>query len=75
LSRTIRVSESLRLILRADAYNFLNHPNLGQPDNDIRHATFGVAQYGRRETTSGFPALIPFVESPRSVQLMLRLQF
>jgi hypothetical protein len=75
LSRAIRVSESLRLILRADAYNFLNHPNLGQPDNDIRHATFGVAQYGRRETTGGFPALIPFVESPRSVQLMFRLQF
>jgi len=74
LSRTIPIRETILLVFRADAFNFLNHPNLGQPDNYL-DKNFGVAPYGRRELTNGFPGQVPFVESPRSIQMMVRLEF
>ncbi len=78
ISRTFSVpgmSESSRLVLRADFFNVLNHANLGQPDSVMTSPTFGIAQYGRIGTDSGFPALMPFVETARQVQIMVRLTF
>jgi hypothetical protein len=78
LSRSFGVpwlGESGRLTFRADAYNILNHANLGNPDNSIDSETFGVALYGRQGKESTFPGLLPFVESPRQLQLMLRVEF
>jgi hypothetical protein len=42
---------------------------------DFPSGDFGFAGYGRRGKESGFPALLPLVESPRQVQLMLRYEF
>ena len=69
------MGEAGRLTLRADAFNVLNHANLNNPDAFIGSQTFGVATYGRRGVASGFPAVTPFNETARQIQLMLRLEF
>jgi hypothetical protein len=78
LSRELAVpwlGDSSRLIFRADAYNVLNHANLNAPDSFLNSPDFGVALYGRRGRDTGFPALAPFVENARQIELMLRFQF
>jgi hypothetical protein len=69
------VGESGRLTVRVDAFNFLNHANLNNPDGLITSPTFGVASYGRTERASGFPAVTPLNETARQFQLILRLSF
>ena len=71
----IAVRESARLTLRADFFNVLNHANLGQPDSLITSPTFGTALYGRIGTDPGFPALTPFRETARQIQLLIRFAF
>lgn len=74
-----RLGEAGRVIVRADAYNPLNHVNLNNPDitflSTVPDSGFGVAKYGRMDRTSGFPAVIPLSETARQIQLMLRLEF
>jgi hypothetical protein len=72
---TTRFVATKRLTLRADVFNFLNHANLNQPDPLVTSPTFGVAKYGRTGRQTGFPALAPFVETARQVQIILRLEF
>jgi hypothetical protein len=74
-SRSFRVSETARLVLRGDAFNVLNHANLGTPGQEFGFPGFGEAHFGRIGTPSPFPALTPFVETARQVQLMLRFEF
>ena len=69
------IGESGRLTVRVDAFNFLNHANLNNPDSLITSPTFGVAAYGRTEQASGFPAVTPLNETARQLQLILRLSF
>ncbi len=71
------VREQARLILRADAYNVLNHANLNNPDSFWfpGSTTFGLALAGRAESASGFPLLAPLRESARIIQIMARLEF
>jgi len=69
------LGEGGRVTLRADAYNFFNHANLGNPEGFLGSPDFGVARYGRQELSSGFPALAPLREGARIVQLILRLEF
>ena len=69
------LGESGRLTFRADAFNFLNHSNLNNPQPLIGQDDFGVAQYGRQGRQSGFPAVSPLNETARQVQLILRLEF
>jgi len=73
LVRVLR--ERGRLTLRADAFNLLNHANLGQPDSQMTSPTFGDAFYGRLGQNSGFPTLVPFRETARQIQLLIRLEF
>jgi hypothetical protein len=80
LSRSFALSrnhESLRLTIRADAYNFLNHANLYVPFNTPPLGTpgFGTAQYGTTGASSTFPVQAPLTETPRQIQLMLRVTF
>jgi len=72
-----RLREGTRLSVRADAFNILNHANLGNPDNlyDPDSKTFGLATYGRQGSASGFPAVAPLNETARQIQLLLRLEF
>jgi hypothetical protein len=76
-SRSIRLpwkDQAFTLLFRADAFNILNHTNLGNPDSVVGSETFGVALKGRTGRT-GFTSLVPFQETPRQVQLLLRLLF
>ena len=78
-----RLKEGARLVLRADAFNFLNHANLNNPyanislpkTADIPPKIFGQAMFGRQEQNTGFPLLTPLHESARQIQLLLRVEF
>jgi hypothetical protein len=78
LGRSFRVPylrEGTRLVVRADAFNLLNHANLNNPDNLLSSATFGLATYGRQGTASGFPAVSPVNETARQIQVLVRIDF
>ncbi len=64
-----------RLRVRADAYNVLNHANLGNPEAQLNDPGFGVATYGRQGYPSGFPAVAPLNETPREIQLSVKVEF
>jgi hypothetical protein len=70
-----KLGESGRLTVRADAFNLLNHANLNSPDPFLDSPTFGRASYGRVGRDAGFPAVSPFTETARQVQLLLRVEF
>ncbi len=77
------LGESGRLKFRADAYNVLNHANLGNPDSNFTDpkftnpltTSFGIAKFGRQGTLSGFPAVSPLNETARQIQLSVRVTF
>jgi hypothetical protein len=69
------IGEAGRLMLRADAYNVLNHANLGNPISNYSDPNFGVAFFGRQGISSGFPAASPLNETPRQVQLSVKVTF
>jgi len=72
------LGESGRIRFRADAFNVLNHANLGNPDTSFTNPispTFGIAAFGREGVQSGFPAQIPLNETPRQIQLSVRVEF
>jgi Carboxypeptidase regulatory-like domain/TonB-dependent Receptor Plug Domain len=81
LARTFALpwlGESGRLRIRTDAYNILNHANLGNPNSrftDPPSPSFGVASFGRQGFASGFPAVSPLNETPRQIQLSVKLEF
>jgi hypothetical protein len=63
---------------RMDAFNVLNHTNLGQPNTNLGQppATFGVALYGRPlGAGSAFPSVTPLYPTARRVQLQLKFYF
>jgi hypothetical protein len=78
ISRSLTISraeEPLRLVLRVDCFNALNHANLGAPDALLSSPTFGLALRGRRGRSQDFPSLTPIDETARQLRLMLRLEF
>jgi hypothetical protein len=45
IKKTFRITENgLAFTLGANAYNILNHPNFGNPDNVVTSSTFGTVQ-------------------------------
>ena len=73
-----RLGEAGRIRIRADVFNVLNHANLGNPDAQFTNplsSTFGIATFGRQGAASGFPAAIPLNETPRQIQLSLKIEF
>jgi len=69
------LGEAGQIRLRADAYNVLNHANLGNPNAQLNDPNFGVATFGRQGYPSGFPAVAPLNETPRQLQVSLRIVF
>jgi hypothetical protein len=72
------LGESGRLRFRAEFFNVLNHANLGNPDalfTSPLTSTFGIATFGRQGAQSGFPAVTPLNESPRQIQLSMKVEF
>ena len=78
LSRTFalaRLGEAGRLTIRADAFNVLNHANLGNPNSYYSGSSFGNALYGQQEQLAGFPSAFPLSETARQVQFLLRAEW
>ena len=78
VSRILRpqwLGEGRWIEIRADVFNVLNHANLNQPDSLLGSETFGQALRGRLGPEGGFPALTPFDETPRQIQLIVRFEF
>jgi hypothetical protein len=76
LARSIRATESMRVTLRADFYNALNHANLNNPSSTYLGAPdFGASAFGRSEANRGFPLLSPLSEAGRQVQIFVRVEF
>lgn len=78
VSRSIRMralGDNGRLYLRADLFNLFNHANLGMPSSTVCQPGFGYAFYGREGYSTGFPVIVPFRETARQLQLMLRAEF
>jgi hypothetical protein len=70
------LGESGRVTFRGDAFNVLNHANLGLPFSIWQSASeFGIALFGRRGVSTGLPAIDSWSETARQVQLMLRVEF
>jgi hypothetical protein len=48
-----RIAKGLSFILRADAFDILNHPNFGQPANNVQSGAFGQITATRFATSDG----------------------
>jgi hypothetical protein len=80
LRRQIDPSERLRLQLRAECFNVLNHPNFGSPVGDLSSAQFGQSTrtLARSLGTGGINGgLAPIYQlgGARSLQLAAKLLF
>ncbi len=78
--RTLRITEHLRLLLRGDVFNVLNHPNFADPLYLLNSGVFGISSAMFNNTTinsNGGVGLNSLFQlgGPRSVQLSLKLQF
>lgn len=74
LRRRFRLSETLHLDFRADAFNLFNSTNLANPLGTLTSPNFGRST---QILSSGLGGLNPLfqVGGPRSIQLSLKLQF
>ncbi len=72
--RQFRLTESLNLQARADAFNLLNHPNFDNPVAILTDPNFGRATQMLGSGLGGLSALYQ-AGGPRSVQLALKLLF
>ncbi len=73
--RKFRISETVGLDLRADAFNVLNTPNFGDPTGVLTSTNFGRStQILSTGVTGGLNPQFQ-VGGPRSLQLGLRVQF
>jgi Carboxypeptidase regulatory-like domain/TonB-dependent Receptor Plug Domain len=67
-----RLGESGRIVVRADAFNLLNHTNLANPDPFLASPTFGISQFG----TSNVSFLERHSdEIPRQIRFQIKLVF
>ena len=80
LQRQFHLTERLALRFRAEFFNIFNHPNFGQPNNNLTDPRFGqstqmLASFlGSGGANGGFNPLYQ-IGGPRSIQLVLKLQF
>jgi hypothetical protein len=80
LQRQFRVTEKVGLRFRAEFFNIFNHPNFGNPGNDLTSLLFGhstqtlASSLGSGGANGGFNPLYQ-IGGPRSIQLALKLQF
>jgi hypothetical protein len=80
LQRQFYVTEKVRLRFRAEFFNILNHPNFGNPNNNITSPLFGRSTQtlanglGSGGANGGLNPLYQ-IGGPRSIQLALKLQF
>jgi hypothetical protein len=80
LRRQFNLTERVYLQFRAEFFNLFNHPNFGDPVNQLNLATFGQSlqmlgrNLGSGGTGGGFNPIYQ-VGGPRSIQFALKLGF
>jgi hypothetical protein len=80
LQRQFHITENVGLRFRAEFFNIFNHPNFGNPNNDLTSPLFGhstqmlASSLGSGGANGGFNPLYQ-IGGPRSVQLALKLAF
>src|SRR5262249_45201320 len=78
--RSFPIREAWRLEFRGEFFNILNHPNFGNPVNDLSSEFFGQSiqtlanSLGSGGANGGFNPLYQ-IGGPRSIQLAVKLQF
>jgi hypothetical protein len=80
LHRQFRLTEGVRLRFQAEFFNIFNHPNFGNPNNDLTSPLFGQStqtlanSLGSGGAYGGFNPLYQ-IGGPRSIQFALKLEF
>jgi hypothetical protein len=80
LQRQFRFQERLRVRFRAEFFNIFNHPNFGNPVNQLTSPLFGLStqtlanSLGSGGANGGLSPLYQ-VGGPRSIQFALRIEF
>ena len=69
------LGDSGRIQVRADFFNAFNHTNLGTSDSDLTSPDFGLARWGRSGFESPFRASTILSETPRQIELQLKVYF
>jgi len=67
--------EALTFTIGANAYNILNHPNFGNPDNSITSSTFGTIQNTVTPASSPYGNFQGAAVSGRILQLEAQVRF
>ncbi len=75
LRRRFRISETIGIDFRADAFNILNRPNFGNPTGVMTSSNFGRSTAILSTGVTGGQNPQFQIGGPRSLQLGLRLQF
>lgn len=75
MRRRFRITESVGLDFRADAFNLFNTPNFGNPTGVMTNANFGRSTAILSTGVTGGQNPQFQIGGPRSLQLGLRLQF
>jgi hypothetical protein len=74
LRREFKIREPIRLQLRAEFFNFFNHPNFGAPVTDIFDPLFGRPRQMLNRSLGGLNALYQ-IGGPRSAQFAVKVLF
>jgi hypothetical protein len=76
IRKNFKITESgLIFSMGANAYNVLNHPNFGNPDNSVSDGTFGSIQNTVTPASSPYGNFQGSAVSGRILQLELQVQF
>ena len=79
VQREFEMTEKLRLNFRSEFFNILNHPDFGNPNNNLPSPLFGYSTQTLASSlagpdNAGFNPLYQ-IGGPRSIQLAAKLQF
>jgi hypothetical protein len=75
LFKSFKIGEKVNMAVGATAFNVLNHPSFGLPDNFLGDSTFGQVTSTTTTPTSPYGSGLGFDSGPRSVQLSAKLVF
>jgi hypothetical protein len=75
LNKTFAIRERLRLLIGANAFNILNHPNFDLPANNIAGGNFGTIQNTVSAPTSAYGSFQGSAVSGRVIQTQVKLTF